>query len=88
VPARRRPTLQLEQQDGLGWPQLREQQRLTAHLPPAERAAAAQRAALLREHGWGAIREWLEAPRPHPGEAGPVSSTREQQLAAVFDEAA
>jgi len=88
VPARRRPSLELEQQDGLSWPQLREQQRLTAHIPAAEKAAAARRAALLREQGWGAIRDWLEAPGPHPGEAAPVPSSRDRQLAALFDEAA
>lgn len=87
MPARRRPAAPLEQQDGLAWPILREHQRATAHIPPAEQAAAAQRALLLREHGWGAIAEWLESPTPHPGESA-TSPSHDPRLAALFDEAA
>lgn len=90
MPARRRPLLELEQQDGLSWPQLREQQRLTAHLPPAEKAAAAQRAALLVSQGYGALEAWLNHPGQHPGERPPSAPAgrREQQLADLFDDAA
>lgn len=92
MPARRRPPLELEQQDGLHWPQLREQQHLTAHLPPAEKAAAAQRAALLVSQGYGApgLKEWLNYPGQHPGErpASAPAGRREQQLADLFDDAA
>ncbi len=90
MPARLRPALELEQQDGLAWPQLRQQQQLMANVPPEERAAAAQRAALLVSQGYGALEAWLNHPGQHPGErpASAPTGRREQQLAALFDDAA
>lgn len=88
-PRPRRPSLELEQQDGLGWPQLREQQRLAAHVPPEERAAAAQRAAVLVSQGYGALAQWLQHPGQHPGERPPATpqAVHQPQLADLFDAA-
>ena len=50
---------------------LREQQALQIRLGAAEQAAAAIRAQVLVTQGWGALRDWLEAPEAHLGERPP-----------------
>ena len=65
------------QGDGLQWPLLREQQALQAHLGAAEQAAAAHRAQVLVNQGWGALQAWLEAPGQHPGERPAAAPDRD-----------
>lgn len=71
------------------WPLYSEQLKLLAQLPPGEAEAAEHRAALLVERGWGALRDWLEAPVRHPGErvAPPPRPAASGGMADLFDAA-
>jgi hypothetical protein len=79
------------QGDGILWPLYSEQCKLRAHVPEVEQRAAEQRAQLLVEQGWGALRAWLHAPAgAHPGEVvqGPPRPTGGGGLAVLFDNVA
>ncbi len=79
--------------DGVSWPLLREQQALQARLGEAEQAAAANRAQVLVEQGWGALEGWLLHEGQHPGERLPEAShgetavRRNDQVLSLFDAA-
>jgi len=68
---------------------LRRQQALLSRLPEGEAAAAEHRAQELVEQGWGALREWLDHPGPHPGERPPAAgkTTEADPLADLSDAA-
>ena len=96
VAKRRAPRKRTPEQplgDGLPWPMFREQQALQARLGAAEQAAAANRAQVLVEQGWGALEDWLLHEGQHPGERPPATSARQpvagqsDQVLSLFDAA-
>lgn len=68
------------QGDGIHWPGIEAQRPLQTRLGAAESAAAAERARVLVEHGYGGLESWLNDPAPHPGERPTTAGEQTGQL--------